>query len=76
MTYDIVFVDIDTYENAMTIFCSSIDDVTDFTTVSSIYDFFDKSLGLKYEKMTDRKTYKFKLKNKKKWFLSKIKYGL
>lgn len=76
MTYDIVFVDIDTYENAMTIFCSSIDDFTDFTTVSSIYDFFDKSLGLKYEKMTDRKTYKFKLKNKKKWFLSKIKYGL
>lgn len=36
---------------------------------------FDNIIGLKYVGMSNYEEYKFILKNRKKWFLSKIKYG-
>lgn len=39
------------------------------------YARFDYTLGLKYVGMVNINEYRFILKNKKKWFLAKIKYG-
>lgn len=41
-----------------------------------IYKEFDSELGLEYAGMTSLDEYRFRLKNQKKWFLAKIKYGL
>jgi hypothetical protein len=40
-----------------------------------IYKEFDTELGLVYSGMTSLGEYRFRLKNQKKWFLAKIKYG-